>query len=342
MAAKKGSIPPAFLLLGPEEGEKASFIAEIKKRIAAEDPGYESTRFYPYETEISSIVGVLRNGSLFSSKKVVILQNVEAVKRDDAALLGEYLKNPSADATLIMVSNGMERDIAKAIASAVPKEHKKMFWELFENQKRSWLANYFGRQQIEVSPEALDLILELVENNTREMKIACDQLALHFGPGSCIDEEDVDAFIFHSKEENVFTLFAKIGECDFSGAIETLRKLLLSGEGNPIQLFAGLLWQFKRLLSLSGLTDLQYAPQEACTKVGIRGKRNQSNYIVANKNYSTDELKHIIVLIARFDSLVRETRVEMQTVLTELFLYYVIIKKGAVPEAYCAIGNRTA
>jgi DNA polymerase-3 subunit delta len=329
----------AHLLLGPEEGEKNNFIDDLKKRIAAEDPAYETSTFYPYETEISNIVGMMRNGSLFASRKLVILRNVELIKRDDAALLGDYLKKPGTDVTLVLVSSGMEKDIAKAISSAVPKEFRKMFWELFENQKRSWLSTYFTRQQMEVVPEAMELILELVENNTRDMKTACDQLALFFGPGSCITVEEVDTFIFHSKEENVFTLFAKIGQHDFSGAVESLRKLLLSGEGNPIQLYAGLLWQFKRLLSLSSWTDVQYSPEEACSRAGIRGKRNQGNFIEANRNFTTEELKRIIVLIARFDALVRETRTDMHALLMELFLYYVIMKKGQMPEPYYSIGN---
>ncbi len=339
MPGSKKPAAASYLLLGPEEGEKSAFIDDLKKQIAAEDPACETSTFYPYETEISSVVGMMRNGSLFASKKLVILRNAELIKRDDAALLGDYLKSPGKDVTLVLVSSGMEKDIAKAISSAVPKERRKMFWELFENQKRSWLASYFARQQMEVTPEATELILELVENNTREMKSACDQLALFFGPGSCISVDEVDTFIFHSKEENVFTLFGKIGQHDFSGAVESLRKLLLSGEGNPIQLYAGLLWQFKRLLSLSSWTDVQYSPEEACNRVGIRGKRNQGNFIEANRNFTTAELKRIVVLIARFDALVRETRTDMHGLLMELFLYYVIIKKGEMPEPFYSTGT---
>lgn len=333
-ASGKRTPASSYLLLGPEEGEKGSFIDELKKAALADDPGCEISTYYPYETELSGVVGMLRNGSLFASRRLIILRNAELIKKDDAALLADYLKNPAADATLVLVSEGMEKDIAKAVASAVPKERKKIFWELFENQKRSWLISYFRKAGMEVLPEAMELILELVENNTREMKAACDQLALYFGPGSCITEEEVDAFIFHSKEENVFTLFGKIGQRDFSGAVESLRKLILSGEGHPVQLYAGLLWQFKRLLSLSSYTDLQYSPEEACGKVGIRGKRNQAGFIQANRNYTTAELKRIIVLIARFDALVRETRTEMQTLLMELFLYYVILRKGETPEPF--------
>jgi DNA polymerase III subunit delta len=333
-SSRRQSVTGSFLLLGPEEGEKNTFIAEIKKQISREDPDFEISSFYPYDTAVSSIIGLLRNGSLFASKKLVILREVELIKREEAALLAEYLKNPATDTVLIMTSTGMERDIAKPIYSAIPKDHKKMFWELFENQKRSWLFNYFGKEQIEVLPEAMELILELVENNTHEMKTACDQLALFFGPGSCITEEAVDRFIFHSREENVFTLFGKIGRLDFTGSLESLRKLLMSGEGNPVQLYAGLLWQFKRLLTLSSLTDIQYSPEEACTRVGIRGKRNQTSYIEANRSYSTEELKRIVVLIARFDALVRETKAEMQGLLMELFLYYTILKKGETPEPY--------
>lgn len=334
MAAADQKPASAYLLLGPEEGEKNAFIKGLKKGIAKLDSDFEQFVFYPYETSMSEIVGMLKNGSLFSSRKLVILKNGEAVKREEAKLLAEYLKAPNEEVCLVIVSNSLERDIAKPVASAIPKAQKKIFWELFENQKRSWLLQYFRRADVELSSEGMELLLELVENNTREMKTACDQLILFFGKGSCITEEDVESFIYHSKEENVFTLFGKIAELDFSASIETLRKLLLSGDNHPVQLYAGLLWQFKRLLSLSAMCDLQYSTEEACKKIGIRGKRNQANYRQANAHFSSGELKQIIVLIARFDALVRETKSEMQMLMMELFLYYVIIKKGELPETY--------
>ncbi len=325
---------PSYLLMGPEEGEKGEFIASIKQALTQVDPSLEIHTIYPWETGMSELAGILKNGSLFSSWKLVILRNGEQVKREEGKILGEYLKNPAPEVCLIITTSNLEKDISKPVASAIPKDRKKIFWELFENQKRAWLTKYFRGKEIEVSPEGMELILDLVENNTKEMRAACDQLSLFFGPGSCIGEEDVDTFIHHSREENVFTLFGKMADLDFISSLETLRKLMLSGENNPIQLYAGLLWQFKRLLKLSSMTDLQYSVEDACMKIGIRGKKNQESYRRANSHYSTGELKRIILLISRFDALVRETRAEMQSLLMELFLYYTILKKGELPEAY--------
>lgn len=335
MSGKGSGIPPSsYLLMGPEEGEKGEFIARLRQGIAKIDPSLEVHTCYPWETGMSELVGRLKNGSLFSSWKLVIIRNGEQVKREEAKILAEYLKAPARDVCLVITTESLERDVAKPVASAIPKDRKKIFWELFENQKRAWLGNYFRGKQMEVSPGGMELILDLVENNTREMRAACDQLSLFFGPGSCIDEEDVDTFIHHSREENVFTLFGRIANLDMVASLEILRKLLLSGDNNPIQLYAGLLWQFKRLLKLSSMTDLQYSMEEACAKIGIRGKKNQANYHRANSNFTTEELKRIILLISRFDALVREARAEMQGLLMELFLYYVILKKGETPEAY--------
>ena len=73
--------PPARLLLGPEEGEKSAFIQTIRESLKArlgEPP--ETTRFYAGESSIADIVLCLRNMSLFSSHRLVIVSNAEVVK----------------------------------------------------------------------------------------------------------------------------------------------------------------------------------------------------------------------------------------------------------------------
>ena len=160
-----------FLLLGPESGEKAAFIKTIKDGVFKDNPsGVESSKFYPFETPMSQIVSSIKNGSLFSDMKWVEIAQVETVKRGEAALLGEYIKNPSRDAVLILTSDSLARDVAKPITSVVPKERTKVFWELQESQKQSWIRNFFNRNNIQLDEGVVELLLELVENNTEFLK----------------------------------------------------------------------------------------------------------------------------------------------------------------------------
>ena len=83
---------------------------------------------------------------------------------------------------------------------------------MFDNQKQGWVTNFFRQRKITIAADAVEYILDMVENNTRDMRAECERLALFFGPDATIGLESVEQYIYHSKEENVFTLFDRICE----------------------------------------------------------------------------------------------------------------------------------
>ena len=324
---------PVYLFLGPEVGQKFDEIHKIQESFQKQaGESSEIHKFYPYDTSVGEVISLMKNGALFSNYKFVTFMNVEELKKNEIAELISYIKSPGTDCTLFLVSD--KSSVDKKIASSIPKKSVRIFWELFENQKKTWVANYFRKEKITISTDATEMLLEMVENNTNDMRIACNKLVIFFGEGSQIEEEDIERFIYHSKEENVFTLFKKIAAGDFSSSVEILHKIALSGEGSPIQLISGLQWQFRKLLTLSQLFSKQYGREEALTKAQIRGKRNQQTYIDGLKSYSTRELQSIIILIAKYDILAREMNKDHHLILMELFIYYCVMRKGKLPEEF--------
>ncbi len=314
---------PVYLLVGPEEGEKQEFIQTIQQgfeKAAGEKP--ETYRFYSGQTDMGEVVSLLQNGSLFASYKFVTVLQIDELKKADLQLLSDYIKSAESSATLFLLTH--EYRAPSALSKAVPKSQQKTFFELFEDKKREWLIRYFRRAELSIDDDAIEMVLELVENNTLEMKNAADKLILYFGKGTALSADDIEEYIYHSKEENVFTLFQKITVKDFPGSLEVLHKILLSGQYSGVQLLGGLLWQFRRLLKLSRLLDRRYSPDEAFRQVPLRGKRNQRNYMTARSNFSTARVEAIIALIADFDRRLRSLRSEAEQVTLELFLYHVL------------------
>jgi DNA polymerase-3 subunit delta len=330
--------PPARLLLGPEEGEKSAFVDKIRETLTAragEAP--ETTRFYAGETGMSEIVLCLRNMSLFARHRLVIVSNAEEVKRaDEVAILAEYLASPAEDATLLLLSSGFSGDMDRRIigdqkkksGGLVPFEHQKIFWEMFDNQKQGWVTNFFRQRKISIAPEAVEYILDMVENNTRDMRVECDRLALFFGPDSSISLEGVEQYIYHSKEENVFTLFDRICERELLQAEEVLDKILLSREADATQLAGGLLMQFRRLASYKRMLAANYESAEAFPKLRIFSKKNQKTYIEGSRKFSAPDLQVIVQLLVEFDERFRSVKADLHDLLLRLMVYYVVQKAG--------------
>lgn len=335
---------PVYLLLGPESGNKSARIREIRalcrEKNGGEDP--EIHRFYPFETEKSEILEALVGQSLFNSHSLVVLAEAENLKAAPAADIAAYLAHPNPDATLIITSS--ETRVAAAISKAVPKGQTEMFWELFEGQKRQWVMDFFRSRRLTITIEAVELLLSLIDNNTQELKIACTQMAQFFQaelPDEQarqdleIDEDEVEKFIYHSREESVFTLFEQIANGNLERALDILRTLRLNRDTEMIQLFGGLLWQLRRLYSFKALIedgDTESQAYFSTTVLGkpapIKGKKNQQIYSNAAKHYSVPDIERSIITLGETDRLSREMGSSFEQLLGERLIYSIICRGG--------------
>ncbi len=316
---------PVYLFTGPENGEKERAVSQILheyKASSGSEP--EIYKFYPFETSVGEIVSLLKNGDLFSDYKFVFIHNADEIKKSEISYLVSYIKDPSDSATLFLMTDSYKVD--SKISSAVGKANSRIFYELFENQKVNWIKGYFRKEDLGISPEAVEMILDLVENRTGDLKVVCERLAAFFKDRGQITEDIIEEYVFHSKEESVFTLFAKMIRNDFAGSIEILHKLALSGSNNPVQLLSGLHWQYSNLLKLKHLLSEGENEQKALASLRIRGKRNQAVYLAAQDRFSLGELESIIILIAAYDKNAREVSRERWMLLMEMFIHYAVNK----------------
>jgi DNA polymerase-3 subunit delta len=326
----RGEAP--YLLLGPEAGEKEAFLRRLLERLGKEHGGPpEVHRYYPFEGDLTEALAVLANGSLFAVHRVLLLNNAEAFTRKrELDLLADYCAHPAPGSTLVLLSDEVAR-VDRRIEALVPRERKVIFWELFENQKQGWIANFFRTRRIQVEPQAIEFLLDMVDNDTLSLAGTCEKLALFFGAGSRIGFAEVEKILFHSKEENVFTLFERLALRDFPAGLEVLAQILLARESDAVQLLAGLAGQYRKLLAMKRLLEANYSAEEAGGRLAIRSKRAQRIYAEGCRRYDVSELEGIIQLTARFDLRVRSLKSTLHGLLLELYLYYAAIRGGQGP-----------
>jgi DNA polymerase III subunit delta len=313
--------PAAWLLLGPETGEKDDFIRERISALQKETGAMpEVYKFYVPDTPCLEIVSLLKNQLLFSACKVVIIFNAESLPKNDAGLLIEYLAHPAPDALLFLCSEEIKFSPAR-LEERIGAAGKKIFWEMLEHQKRGWVRNFFIKRSLAIEDEALDFICEMVENNTRDLKTTCERLAVFFGKDAVIRYENIVQYIYHGKEENVFTLFAALVRRDFPLCLEILDAMLLSREEDAIRILSGLLWQLRNLARFFALVARGDSREQAFQKLAVRSKRQQKMYSDAQAHFSSDQVDACLLSLARFDTLCRVHNQAVHRLLLELFIY---------------------
>ncbi|MDR2258175.1 MAG: DNA polymerase III subunit delta [Treponema sp.] len=307
------------LFLGPELGKKQDAVDEIRRSLSGAHTAPEETSFYAGETPVSQMAAVLRNGSLFADARLFLIKNAELIKKkDEVELLAAYMASPQDDTVLILLSE--QTGLARGLENAVKRENRKIFYELFENQKREWVTSFFRREGFSIDPEAVETILELVENNTGALGRECSRLTLFFGKDKAICARDVEERLSHTREESAFTLFSRIAAGDFAKALESLHTLLAAKEA-PQSILAGLAWCFRKLrdyLSLAGAGTLN---DFELRNIGLSAPKARDDYAKAAGFYDTAGAESCLALTAEYDILLRSSGTAFESILMDLYVY---------------------
>jgi DNA polymerase-3 subunit delta len=312
----------SFLFLGPELGEKLDALETTRKNLCAgESPQagnpVEETSFYAGETPVSQIVSVIKNGSLFSQTRLFIVKNAESIKKkEEVELIVSCLENPGDGVTLILFSD--ETRLDKRIEDAVPREQRRIFWELFENRKSEWVASFFRRAGCHIDESGIAAILEMVENNTDALRRECTLLAFFLGSEKTINARDVEQCLSHTREESPFTLFAAVARGNFPGSLDIARALL-GAKQSPQAILAGLAWCFRKLRDYFALKESGAVNDFEMKKIGLGSQKIRADYIEAARRWKNAD--KALAAIGEYEYLFRSSGGDFEEILMDTFVY---------------------
>lgn len=289
-----------FIYAGPELGEKQDAITAIRNKLTkTSGSAPEEHRYYVSETDVATIVNDIQNASLFCDTRLFTVFGADEIKKkDDISIVCSCIKSIPDDTVLLLITdtNGVDKKIEQLLA----KDNKVIFWELFENRKSAWIRDFLGKTGYKIDNEAIEAILELVENNTDSLRQELGRFPVFFEAGSTISLDDVEKVLSHTRQESAFTLFSAIAEQDMNRAIDIVQTLLASKEA-PVQILAGLNWCFKRLQDYLSLKDRNLLNDFELKKVGITTKRAQADYLAASRQYTSARCRHARRILSDYD-----------------------------------------
>lgn len=321
-------ILPVYFFPGPEAGRKREHIKNLQTALAQEDRQEpEIHRIYLFDTDVAEVVSLLRNGSLFSSRRLVIIADAHALSAADIRVFKEYLVSPSPDAVLVFTTDEAPgtRDYPRSLADALPKASVEVFWEMFEKDKRSWVTGRFREKGLKADAAAVDLLLDVTEGTTDALREACDLLVFSVEKGGTITEKDVDRVLDHGREETVYSLFDRFCKRDLNGVLESYRKMIHSDPGTVDRILSLLADPISRLRDFSVLTNRGLPPDSAVRELQIRGgKRAVQAYTDGVRNFLNDELIRAVAGLIDLEAWLRTAPRELRAPKTELWFCSVI------------------
>lgn len=311
---------PAYLLLGPEEGQKADFIRdELVKIRTAYPEGVEEHRYRVSDKGVNELISLMLNGSLFSPAMVVIYRDVDELGKEDAKRLAAYLKSPNPNCVTILVSTAFKVD--ESLQAAVPRDAQKIYYELFESQRRGWLIGYFRNRGFTLEEDAADFFIEMVGNTTDQLRAEADRLMLFLEGTPVIATSVLEEYLQHLREESPFTLFDALLERRLDSSLEILNKIYLSGENQLTGLTMLLVRQWRVFYLYLEQKKAGVPDETAFQELRIFVKRQKEAFKRAASAFTPQRVEELYLLTQEFDLLVRQAAGTEKKTLLDYYCY---------------------
>ena len=338
---KKGTPPPAMLLLGTEAYQRR----RIKEAMLAAFPEGAVMQHDLTEIGLAETVDDARALSLFASERLIWVVNAEAAlprgkaaEEDadsdapaisgggDAAPLAAYMSDPTPGVTLVFeaIKFDFEGDDKRkqdrvrkfyAPIQAVVELHR--YSPADARSEAEALARQAG---FRIDPDALDLLVESLGADIARISVEIEKLAL-FAGNRPVSAEDITALVPDARAATIFALVNALGRRDRARSLGILDTLTREGEYLPLAL-AFLSTQFRMALTAreAGLKSASQV-QGHFTKLGVPmwGSRAEQIWQTVSK-FTRPQLERALGLIYKADKSLRDARPDDRTVIEQFIL----------------------
>ena len=231
------------------------------------------------ETPLENALEDLDTYSFLTSKKVIVIKNIDYLNKDDQIEekehLIKYLNNPNEDNLLIITANKLDKklklykDITKYCKTVIPEYNSTdIIKELLKDYK--------------IKNTDIDYIIELCDNDQIKIKNECEKLKLYCIKDKEITKDKIEEIVvkkFGDPQNLVFTFARYIAENDKNNALKVYRELLEYGK-HPLEIVSLIANQLRSLLKIKLLEEQKY-------------NKNQISEIINKKPYYVEKQQEL-------------------------------------------------
>ncbi len=229
------SFPAVYYLHGEDDFLKDQAVRDIVEKAvdpATRDFNLELRR--GAELDAETLDTLLATPPMMAERRVVVVRDVGALKKDARQMLDRYLARPAADTVLVLVTAaGAKADKRIDEADGVLSVN---FAPLDGDRLPKWIVHHATTQLgATITPEAVSLLQAAVGGELPQLAAELDKLA-SYANGAEIDEAAVAAVVGVRRGETMGDLLDRIAERDGPGALALVEHVLAQPKTSAVQM----------------------------------------------------------------------------------------------------------
>lgn len=261
---KKGEFKSVYLLHGEEEYLKKQYRDRLKNAIAGDD-----TMNYSYydsdNASVKDIIDVCETLPFFAQKRLVIMENTGFLKSSNDEL-ADYIKHIPDYLVIVMVEKDVDKrnKVYKAVDSVgYVCEMKPQTTATLEK----WIAGLLAKDNLKISREACDLILDKTGAGMDYIKQETEKLISYCQGRDVVTVEDVEKVCTTQTTSHIFDMISAIANKKQQQALDLYYDLLELKEP-PMRILYLIVRQFNGILQVKDLMSRGISGKKIASKIG--------------------------------------------------------------------------
>jgi len=224
-AIKRRSFDGAYYIIGEDEYQKDDAIRQLVEAAiepAARDFNLDVRRAGELDAEMLGVL--LSTPPMIAERRVVVIRDVGALRKDSRKVLDDYLKKPAVDLLLIMASGGGSKADTSLSSASTPLE----FDPLSGDRIPRWIAHHADSALgVRITESAAELLQAAVGSDLHQLSGELDKLASFVeGRAQEIGEEAVAAVVGVRRGETLSDLLDAVADRNAGRALDLISHVL--------------------------------------------------------------------------------------------------------------------
>jgi len=258
-----GRVGPLYLLIGPDEAEKASVAKQFADLIDEGLRAFNVERLYGGEATAESIVDAAKTLPMMADRRVVLVLQADRLlmpKRDteatsrDLEILEAYVREPVDTACVVLVAETLDRrrSITKLLLAKAAVVECTGPLDIAEAAR--WVRDRVADEGLSIDPKAARLVAERTGPDIRRLRSDVGRLVLYAANKQAIDTDDILEVVGAPTAQDDWAVTRAI---ERRATAEALRELALLMEAGavPYMILGQLAWFVRTKTPASKLSE---------------------------------------------------------------------------------------
>jgi DNA polymerase III subunit delta len=238
-AIKRRSFDGAYFITGEDDYQKDDAVRQLVEAAlepALRDFNLDTRRAADLDAETLGVL--LSTPPMMSDRRVIVLREVNALKKDARKALDQYLKSPATDLLLIMTAAVGTKADAGVSASATALE----FNLLTGDRVPKWISHHATSVLgIRITEPAIELLQAAVGSDLHQLAGELDKLASYVqGRGDEIGEDAVAAIVGVRRGETQADLLDAVADRNVARSLELVPHVLAQSKTTAVSVVMAL------------------------------------------------------------------------------------------------------